>query len=77
MAGTKKIMVMNANVNDKDLEFMKDVIEAGKVVPVIDRCYPLVEIPEAFRYLGKNMPEARSSLRWGEMVILDNTKISF
>ena len=30
---------------------MKALLEAGKVVPVIDRRYPLCEVPEALRYL--------------------------
>ena len=28
-------------------------LEAGKIVPVIDRCYPLSELPEALRYFGE------------------------
>ena len=32
---------------------MKELIEAGKVKPVIDKCYPLREAAEAFRYFGK------------------------
>ena len=38
--------------SQKDLVVMKELLEAGKVVPVIDRRYPLHETPEAFRYLG-------------------------
>jgi len=37
--------------NQKDLVFVKELLEAGKVVPVIDRCYPLDETAEAIRYL--------------------------
>jgi 2-desacetyl-2-hydroxyethyl bacteriochlorophyllide A dehydrogenase len=37
--------------NAKDLLYMKDLIEAGKVVPVIDKTYPMSEMREAFRYL--------------------------
>lgn len=39
--------------NKKDLVFMKDLLEAGKVVPVIDRRYPLTDVAEALRYLGE------------------------
>ena len=35
----------------EDLMYIKDLIEAGKVTPVIDETYPLSETPEAFRYL--------------------------
>jgi NADPH:quinone reductase-like Zn-dependent oxidoreductase len=50
--GSKKIGQMEtAKPNQKDLVFMKELLEAGKVVPVIDRTYPLSEVPEAIRYL--------------------------
>lgn len=39
--------------NKEDLVFLKDLIEAKKVTPAIDRCYTLREIPEAIRYLGE------------------------
>ena len=37
----------------EDLVTLKELIEAGKVTPVIDSTYPLSETPEAFRYLGE------------------------
>ena len=37
--------------NHEDLVILKELIEADKVTPVIDRTYPLSETPEAFRYL--------------------------
>ena len=40
-----------AKPNHEDLVAMKELIEAGKVTPVIDKTYPLSETPEAFRYL--------------------------
>jgi NADPH:quinone reductase-like Zn-dependent oxidoreductase len=36
----------------KDLMFLKELIEAGKVTPAIDRTYPLSDAADAFRYLG-------------------------
>ena len=42
---------MTGDINHKDLVFMKELIEAGKVKSVIDRRYLLSEVPEAFRYL--------------------------
>ena len=40
-----------ANPNNEDMVALKELIEAGKVTPVIDRTYPLSEAPDAFRYL--------------------------
>src|ERR687885_1710166 len=37
--------------NHQDMIVLKELIEAGKVTPVIDRTYPLAEVPEAIRYL--------------------------
>jgi NADPH:quinone reductase-like Zn-dependent oxidoreductase len=39
--------------SQKDLVVMKELLEAGKVVPIIDRTYTLSEVPEAFRYFGE------------------------
>ena len=50
--GSKKLGFMGmANTNQEDLLVLKELIETGKVVPVIDRYYPLSEVPEAIRYL--------------------------
>lgn len=38
---------------NKDMAFMRGLIEADKVKPVIDKCYPLSEVAEAFRYFGE------------------------
>jgi NADPH:quinone reductase-like Zn-dependent oxidoreductase len=37
--------------NHEDMLVLKELIEAGKVTPIIDRTYPLAEVPEAIRYL--------------------------
>jgi len=50
--GDKKVGLMGiAKPNQKDLVYVKELVEARKVVPVIDRCYALREVPEALRYL--------------------------
>jgi NADPH:quinone reductase-like Zn-dependent oxidoreductase len=53
MSGNKKVGNLAAKPDQKDLAFMKELLEVGKVVPVIDRCYPLNETAEALRYLGE------------------------
>lgn len=50
--GGKQIGLMEtAKMNKPDLLFMKELLEVGKVKPVIDRRYPLRETAEAIRYL--------------------------
>jgi len=51
MSGSKKMGNLLAKFNQKDLIFIKELLEAGKVKPVIDRRYPLSEVPEALGYL--------------------------
>jgi len=52
MTTGKKIGLLMHKPN-KDLAFMKELFEASKVKPVIDKRYPLSEVPEALRYFGK------------------------
>ncbi|MEO8168352.1 MAG: NAD(P)-dependent alcohol dehydrogenase [bacterium] len=51
--GGKKMGGVSAKLNQEDLTFLKGLLETGKVVPVIDRRYPLSETAEALRYLGE------------------------
>jgi NADPH:quinone reductase-like Zn-dependent oxidoreductase len=48
--GNKKMRFFIAKINGRDLVFLKDLVEAGKIVPVIDRRYPLGEVAQALRY---------------------------
>jgi NADPH:quinone reductase-like Zn-dependent oxidoreductase len=50
-SGNQKMGNMLAKPSQKHLAFISTLLEGGKVVPVIDRCYPLPEVPEAIRYL--------------------------
>ena len=43
---------VTAKRSQKDLVILKELIEAGKVVPIIDKRYSLTEAAEALRYLG-------------------------
>jgi len=50
--GSKKIVLMSvATERQKDLLTLKKLLETGKIVPVIEKCYPLGETSEALRYL--------------------------
>jgi NADPH:quinone reductase-like Zn-dependent oxidoreductase len=51
--GSKKAGPLAVKSSVEDLVFIKELIEAGKVVPVIDRRYPLSEVSEALRYYGE------------------------
>jgi NADPH:quinone reductase-like Zn-dependent oxidoreductase len=49
----QKLGGLNSKVKQEDLVTLKELIEAGKVRPVIDRTYPLIEAPDAIRYLAE------------------------
>ena len=51
MTGSQKMGNMLARPNQKDLVFLKELLAAGNIVPVIDRHYPLRAVPEALWYL--------------------------
>ncbi len=51
--GRKKVRSFIARMNQSDLVFIKELLEAGKIVPVIDRYYPLSGTAEAIRYLAE------------------------
>jgi len=52
MIGNKKIVGLGtAKLNKIDLDFLRELFETGKIKPVIDRRYPLSEVPTAIRYV--------------------------
>ena len=51
--GDKKTYVVSLVQSQNDLIFLKELLESGKVMPVIDGCYTLSKAPEAFWYFEK------------------------
>ncbi len=56
---SRKIRILAVQRNRKDLVSITELCEAGKIVPVIDRRYPLSEVPEALRYLGEGRAKGK------------------
>jgi NADPH:quinone reductase-like Zn-dependent oxidoreductase len=56
---SQKLRALISTEGQDDLLVLKELIEAGKVTPVIDRTYPLSEAPEAIRYLAEGHPRGK------------------
>jgi len=50
---SQRFVTFMAKVRKEDLAVLGELMAAGKVTPIIDRCYSLSEVPEAIRYLEK------------------------
>src|SRR5690606_19204191 len=59
ITGKKKIYPFMQQANQQDLVLMKELIEAGKVRPFIDRRYSLREVPEAFTYFEEGHSQGK------------------
>jgi len=51
----KKMGILMHKPNKTDLDSLTELFEAGKVIPLIDRTYPISELGEAFRYYGEGL----------------------
>jgi NADPH:quinone reductase-like Zn-dependent oxidoreductase len=63
----KKIGSFLARSNQKDLTYVKELLESNEVKPVIDRRYPLSEAAEALRYLGEGHARGKIVITLAEM----------
>jgi NADPH:quinone reductase-like Zn-dependent oxidoreductase len=57
--GGKSMSLYMAKLTQQDLVSIRDLLEAGKLVPVIDRCYLLAEAAEALRYFEDVHPQGK------------------
>jgi len=57
--GGKRMVAFIANANQEDLGFLTELLETGKLKPVIDRRYPLHEVPEAIRHVGEGRAQGK------------------
>ena len=57
--GNRRVAFLMAESRRDDLTLMTELFEAGKVVPVIDRCYPLSEAAEALRRIGEKQSKGK------------------
>ena len=55
----KHIRVLAVQPNRQDLLHVAELCEAGKIKPVIDKQFPLSEVPEALRYLGAGLAKGK------------------
>jgi NADPH:quinone reductase-like Zn-dependent oxidoreductase len=53
VGSSRTVVFFIAKLNRADLDVLRELIEAGKVTPFVDRTYPLSETADAFRYLGE------------------------
>ncbi len=51
--------------NQKDLIYIKELLESGKIAPVIEKSYPLSELPSAMRYLAEGHAHAKIVVQIG------------
>ena len=57
--GGQKTYIASLVQSQKDLNFIKELLESGKIVPVIDGCYPLSKVAEALWYFEKEHAQGK------------------
>jgi NADPH:quinone reductase-like Zn-dependent oxidoreductase len=59
MFGSKKVIQLSHSPKAKDLAYLNELLEAGKVVPVINRSFPLSKAAEAVRHYEEGHPQGK------------------
>ena len=59
MLARRKVAFFIAQVNKQDMEALRELLEAGKLPPVVDARFQLSEIVEALRYMGEAHPQGK------------------
>jgi len=65
---TQEMSMMLAEMNNKDLSILADLMQTGKVKPVIDRTYTLSQLPEAMRYLEEGHARGKVVITVGDNI---------
>jgi NADPH:quinone reductase-like Zn-dependent oxidoreductase len=63
--GGRKMGGLSAKASQKDLAYLNELLEEGRVVPVIDRRYPLSQVAEALRYIGEGHARGKIVITMG------------
>src|SRR5207253_7629995 len=63
---SQQMSMMLAEIRQEDLTVMRDLMEAGKVTPVVDKTYPLSQVREAIKYLEAGHARGKVILTMGQ-----------
>ena len=61
----QRFVTLMTKLSKEDLTILRDLMAAGKVTPVIDRCYGLSEVPEAIRYFEEGHARGKVVISMG------------
>ena len=59
LGNSRTVIFFIAKLDKPDMEVLRELLERGKVTPVVDRTYELSEIADAFRYIGEGHARAK------------------
>jgi len=57
--GSRKVAFFIARFNKEDMEALRELLEAGKLTPVVDARYELSQVADAFQYMGEGHPRGK------------------